>query len=265
MILSAEHVRLIRAGKKTQHRIPIRQQRDVTRKNGTTYRSQPFRPHIGMRVPVSVTQQVDGKPQAIPQRTIIVETYETLFLADGLDIIVARAEGHKTTDAFKTNWVRRHDRPWIDAQTQRLEIEPGDDVLLERFARRHADTAVWAVVFRLDPVVSPRYLAASPTSIEADYTTQPELAARGEGAAVDEVTQRRMSDQGREYDALRKAGAAEQDLDALRSLDATIVQLKTMGVRNGVNLRDQVRMQEKIRAGVERKIRDQVARRLTAA
>lgn len=279
MIITSQEARQVLAGRKTQIRVPVRDKRQVTRTNGTSYDSTPFHPHIGRRVPFSVLQQIDGKQRAVPQCTVLVETYRHDFLDDSLkgprpadaaadrayDIVAVRAEGHKTTDEFKTTWVRRHDRPWINTQTQRLEIEPSDSMLLERFAKRHADTAVWVVTFCTDPVARDRYLARSPTALESDYTFQPELAARDEHPAVDELTQRRISDEGREYDALRAAGAAEEDLQVLRDIDATIGRLKVMGTRNGVNLRDQVRMQQQIRAGVERKIREQVSRRMQAA
>lgn len=260
MILSAEHVRLIRAGRKTQHRIRVLEPRSRPAGEHPGFGN---RPHIGP-VPLSTRQRIDGKLVAVPQCTMLIVDYHQATLAD-LDITTARAEGHKTTDAYKTWWVREHDRPWINTYTLKHEIEPDDTILIERFENRHTLTPVWVLSCQPEPVTPERYIALDGRGDEHGYTTRPELSVRHIPPAVDEAMQRRISDQGREYDALRAAGAAEQDLDTLRDLDATIVRLRAMGVRNGVNLRDQVRMVQQTRTGVERKIRQQVDRRRQAA
>lgn len=89
----------------------------------------------------------------------------------------ARSEGHRTTDDFKTHWVRRYDRAWIDRELIDLAAAFDDGtsvvdwILLRRFACRHAHAAVWVVTFAVQLDAS-RYLASQTDILagSAQYT-----------------------------------------------------------------------------------------------
>lgn len=264
MIVTRTQAHQVIAGRKTQARVTVKAEREVTRPNNTTYTSVPFVPQVGGTFTVTLRDTPDtgredlhikiadvavdpgtGKPA--PQR-----------LGD-IDYHGVRAEGHKTTDDFKMWWVTHHDRAWYLKQAPD-ELSPGD--VVARFDNRHADNSVWVVTLTIDHDARPRMLHKNS---EIGYTTNPSLAMAGESEAVDRVTQEAISRAGRELDALRAMGAAEESLEDLRDIDRQIVKWRTFGLRSGVNVRDQVRMLQQVRSGLERKVREQATSRQQAA
>jgi hypothetical protein len=275
MILSPNQARLVLAGKKTQVRIPVveptltRRTRKVAGQpvpHGPEYTTQPFHPHVGRLVPISTLQTVDGKQRAVPHSVVLVTDYRHALLGDSLDDQgkAARAEGHRSTDEFKAWWVGVYDRSWINTYIKRHEIEPGDDILIERFDRRHTLRSVWVMVFEPDRTAAPRYLAPTGRGDDRGYTTVMAQAIADEPEAVDETMQRRISDQGREYDEMRAAGVDELLIDGLRKLRTQRHEFVTVAGERGINVRDEIRMLDRAQASLERKIHDQRTARRAA-
>lgn len=255
MIVSSSQARQILAGRKTQMRVRVQREREVTRPNGTTYTSVPFTPREGMRVPIAVRRSGDNGG---PVCHIIIDRAWIGSLGD-IGLRDALAEGHKTTTDFKVWWVNQHDRVWVERREP--EADPGQAA--ERFDRRWSSTAVWAFAFHRDPTEQERYPAATGRGDERGYTTSPAEAI--DDASVGDGLLKVYATEARERDAARAAGVAEEDLELLRELDATIANLKALGLRTGVSFHAQVKAQQQVRNGVERKIREQVARRQQAA
>lgn len=139
MIFTAADAKLIARGVKTQHRTPVLVRRS---KVGHDYAVTPGRCRIRV---------LDRR--RVPLGTI---TYRD-----------AKAEGHRTTDAFRVAWVRRHDRAWLQREKVDLLTSTIDDDeitsivhagLLARFAVHWAPRIVWLVEFEL-LTDGPLYLA----------------------------------------------------------------------------------------------------------
>jgi hypothetical protein len=276
VILSAEHVRLIRAGKKTEHRVPVvepsvtRRTRQVGPRAEIAGRPQrvPHGPEVetlgneprdDQQITVSVVRAVDGKSVAVPECVIIVTGYQRVLLGQSITLKAARAEGHRTTDDYRVWWVRTYDKAWVNTQTTRLGTRPDDAATLARFESRHQFKLCWQITFRHDPAAPERFLAASPIAIEDDYTTQKGLAVVGEGAAVDETVQAKIAEQGREYDRLRKAGVDEADIRILQGMRSQRWELQRVATSRGINVRSEMRMLDQAENSFMRKIQQRTA------
>jgi uncharacterized protein YhfF len=201
MIFQPELVRLIRQGRKTQTRRLVKTSQSCRYKPGKNYAVQPGR----------------GEP-AIARIQITAVRQERLGDIAYTD---ARAEGFATTDDFKTYWISVHDKAWLEHENRMLdEAEHDDGVVLDRdtwikrrsldmFEQWHADKNVWVIAFLLD--ATPRFLALRSDEL---YTTNPARALPGEPEAVDEDTQKWITDNAnltsRQWQAVEAAGR-EQD------------------------------------------------------
>lgn len=139
MIFTPTDAKLIARGVKTQHRTPVLVRRS---KIGHDYAVTPGRCRI----------------RVLDRRRVLLGaiTYRD-----------AKAEGHRTTDAFRVAWVRRHDRAWLARQKVDLLTATLDDDeiaaivhagLLARFAVRWAPCNAWVITFEL-LTDGPLYLA----------------------------------------------------------------------------------------------------------
>lgn len=154
MILEPRKARLILAGRATQHR----RQTPITARAGTDIPIRPGhdRPMIGR-----------ARIEHIEDQRLGDITYHD-----------ARAEGHRTTDDFRADWVARHDQRWI------ADRDLDDEALVDRFHARWADTIVSVITLR--PVADqPRFLASQYDILhghtnEGEFTTQ-------RGKAIDDL------------------------------------------------------------------------------
>lgn len=160
MHISTRQLNQIRGGRKTQIRVPVREPRQATRKNNTTYISQPFKPEVGatmtLREPPPPRHHEDTR---VPVRITITEAREQLLGELSFPDVIA--EGHSTTSGFQVWWVSVHDRPWIARRLQDNNSTVPDDMVIDRFHARHADTLVWAIRFEIDRSDRPRILVAA--------------------------------------------------------------------------------------------------------
>jgi hypothetical protein len=248
LILAPEQARLVLAGKKTQMRVPITQPKNVTRPNGTSYLSTP------QTFPV-------GKPHTLRSDLHVIVTDTAIVTLGDITQRDAIAEGHKTTDAFRVWWVSTHDKPWVNRYVLKHDSSPSEDMAVARFHQHHAQRDVWAITFMLDREQKPRFLAPTGHGDELGYTSTAAQGIPHEPQAVDEFSQARISADAREMDALRAAGVAERDLDRLRALDVEIAHWRMAGP----GVRDHVRQLQRGRAGLERRLREQVRNRQQAA
>jgi hypothetical protein len=137
----------------------------------------------------------------------------------------ARAEGHRTTDEFKAAWVRQHDRAWLRRQEPDLPADGSDpeplpdELLIERFDRRHADRAVWAIRFELDTSHRPRFMHRLS---ERGYTANERDAVPEEPAAVVAATQERLAAEAHERDTLRRGWLDQQQHDGAEHPEARL-------------------------------------------
>lgn len=217
MIFRPELVRLIRQGRKTQTRRPIRADEPCRYREGKDYAVQP------------------GRGQSATCR-IHVTSVRQERLGD-IPFTDARAEGFPTTEDFKAYWIAIHDAKWLEHETRMLnEAENDDGVVLDRdmwlmrrsldiFDRRHADRTVWAISFCLHVEEEVRLLALRSDEI---YVTNSAQAMRHEPEAVDEDTQKRITENAgtvqRQWGSLEQA---RRDRDrALLSREDQIVRLR---------------------------------------
>ncbi len=135
MIFTAQHARAVLDNRKTQTRRLVKAGKRCRYSEGHDYAVQPGRgkPAIGRIKILDVREEHVGDI-----------TYKD-----------ARAEGHRTTDAFKAAWVRIHDANWIERQEVTTD-EHGtidgdrwmtDTDLLPRFDARHAHKLVHVITF----------------------------------------------------------------------------------------------------------------------
>lgn len=115
-----------------------------------------------------------GRPPKKEVARITITAVEREALGE-LGFDDARAEGFRTTTAFKSYWVRLHDARWIRRAIH--DPAPGigpcldqltEQQLAERFAQRWADVEVWVIEFKLEPTVL--YLAERP-QVSGDYVS----------------------------------------------------------------------------------------------
>lgn len=290
MILSSEQVRLIQAGKKTQMRVrviepgeyqPTRLVGSRVEAGGPLQRvphgpprdTSGNEPRVGDLVAISHAKVIDGTTTPVRACSFEVLDYHRALLGASIDLVAARAEGHRTSDDYRTWWVRTHDVVWLNKYVKRHRVEHERDpsvealseALLARFENRHQFHLVWVITGRHIADAVDRMIAAEPDRIGSAYTTRMELAVKDGGGAMSEFEQRQESERAREHQALRKAGVAEQDLDRLTGLDAQICDLRQLGVSRGLDLRREIRRLQQTRDAIESKIRQQAQRGPKAA
>lgn len=119
-----------------------------------------------------------GKPATC--RVTITETRDQL--AGEATFFDARAEGYKTTEAWKAAWVRQYDRPWVKRQPQARAHD--DDHMASRFDARHANTLTQVVTLKVLSDES-RYLASQRDILTGRCDSQEYTTRRGR--AIDEL------------------------------------------------------------------------------
>ena len=136
------------------------------------YLIRPFRPVVGETVTLTKARRKDGRLETETLGKLLILAADTQTLGT-VSFQEARAEGHRTTTAFRADWVQRHDLSWL-AKHQDAE----DDLLLERFDTRWAARMVWAITFQLDTDEPARFLADR--NATTDYVDSPARALDGE-------------------------------------------------------------------------------------
>lgn len=154
MIVPPAKARMLLNGKATQHR-----------------RLMPLAAKVGQDIPI---RPAPNRPMVGRARIVSIQDER---LGD-ITYHQARAEGHRTTNDFKADWVAKNDQRWIAGR------DLDEDALLKRFNRRWADTRVYAIT--LQPVADqPLYLASQYDILHGhtntgEYTTQ-------RGKAIDDL------------------------------------------------------------------------------
>lgn len=259
MILQPGQRKLILAGRKTQLRVPVLESRTITRKNGTTYESQPFTPKAGMRIPIA-RRDPDGVVEEVCGVIVREARHQLLGNVTFHD---ALAEGHRTTVEFKAWWIRTHAPGWL--QTTERAFCPGcildtdwpgdqaptcetcggeeeidlipsrtDEELAARYDLRHGDMAVWAVTFVLDREQKPLMLAPFGRGDDHGYTSSPTQALHGEGEVVDQATVAAFAQENRERYELTTA--SERLRERARTLGRRIREETIATGRAGVDV-----------------------------
>lgn len=137
-------------------------------------RLKPLTTNVGHEIPIT-----PGTGKAPLGRARIVAAWEQR-LGD-IAYAEARAEGHRTTDDFKAQWVAENDRTWVLAPRARIVDEEG---LIARFNKRWANTIVQ--VLQLHPVADePRYLASQADILNGRTNDGEYVLARGR--AIDDL------------------------------------------------------------------------------
>jgi hypothetical protein len=151
--------------------VPPRKARLIMRGDTQHRRLTPLAAKVGHDIPIT-----PGQGKAPLGRARIVAAMEQR-LGD-ISYQEARAEGHRTTDDFKAQWVADNDRGWIG--TNDLD----DAALIARFDRRWANTIVQ--VLELHPVADePRYLASQADILNGRTNDGEYVLARGR--AIDDL------------------------------------------------------------------------------
>jgi hypothetical protein len=237
VIFRPDVARLILRGGKTATRVPVKPGEGRP----------PFR--IGHSYAVQ-----PGPGRAALARVVVLEAEHELLGDVGFE--QARAEGHRTTDDFKVAWVRQHDRAWLrrqepDPPADGSDPEPvPDELLIERFDRRHADRPVWAIGFQLDTSHRPRFMHRLS---ERGYTANERDAVPEEPEAVDAATQERFAAEARERDPVRRGWLDQQQLDERRGLEQQLSRARELARRRGIDVRNDVRVIERRIASIVRK------------
>lgn len=169
MIFTPRAARRIDAGRKTQTRRLVG---GVVRFNDGHRVQRPSFYKVDHDYPVRLDRREHGTFR-IKILAVREERLGEITLAD------ARAEGYRTTDEFKLEWVREHDRAWMERERVDLlaDLEDGvaivDWILLERFRRSHARRRVR--VFTFEPLRDVSVFMATQRDIlsgrsDGDYT-----------------------------------------------------------------------------------------------
>lgn len=206
MIFRPELARLIVRGKKTQTRRPLRRppmsEWKVSRKTGRRRRRAPWREvtidgqaFVACRYEAGRSYAVQpGRTKAADAR-IVVTSVECQRVG-AITFDAARAEGFRTTSEFKAYWTRLYEPELLAGADQRVDgihcVPLEEEMLVECFEARHADTLAWAITFELDTSHHPLLLApAAHQERDADergYTHDPQHALSGSadaGEAID--------------------------------------------------------------------------------
>lgn len=214
---------LIAAGKVRKHLAPTRV--DGQRSDWAPGHSHPVR--------------VPGKPAVC---RVLVSGIQLIDLHD----LAARDlhdTGHRTTLALARWWLRgpiarraATGSPWTD------------DEVLARFERQHDAVAV---TFVLDTMHQPRLLHQDPAQ---GYTHLPQLAATGEGEAVDAWDIERQAPAARERHRALIGLLEQQELEQQASLEARLQRLVQRARATGMDIRDELRVIEQRIHRVEQRV-----------
>jgi hypothetical protein len=151
--------------------VPPRKARLIMRGDTQHRRLTRLTTKVGHDIPIT-----PGTGKAPLGRARIVAAWEQR-LGD-ISYTEARAEGHRTTDDFKAQWVADNDKPWI------ADRDLDDEALIARFNQRWANTMVQ--VLELHPVADePRYLASQADILNGRTTDGEYVLARGR--AIDDL------------------------------------------------------------------------------
>lgn len=254
MIFQIELERLVRHGRKTITRRPVKPDQPCRYRTGHSYAVQPGR----------------GKPATC---RITITGIDRQF-AGAITLPDAVGEGFKTTDDFKAYWIALHDKPWLGKQRAFVEAlnanALADDATIDidkylaarsidRFDTSHADRAVWRIEFVLDTTLAPRLLAAQSDEL---YVTSPAMALAQEPEAVTEYEQEQITrragmvtEQWTALEASRRDGDREllsredqlariQRAARLRSVDVT---REVWALRNSLNIGNRENFERKMR------------------
>lgn len=250
MIFGPEMRRQILAGRKTVTRRPVQEPRLVRRANGTTYWTRPFGEHMAGHV---VPLQPGRGEVAVAH--LLITSIAAAFVGD-ITYLDARAEGFRTTDAFKAYWVGLYDKTWVAREERDLEQ------LVARFEARHAAARVWVVAFELTSAPL-RYMSAKPPDPgrgAGDYVTSPARALEPVEVVGDDLLER-FAQSAREDHAARQAGADDELFAERRSLEERARVLLKAAAERGVDTRDDRRVIERRLDAIEKRIRAQAARK----
>jgi hypothetical protein len=182
VIVSKFQARAIQTGKATTLRRPIDERGYATRnRRGRTEVRKPTVHQPSDRIAIRTTIKGDALCHVLITG-LRKERLGRLTFDD------ARAEGFRTTTAFKTHWVRRHDAEWIARREQEAVLPDGtieqrvmaDDALVERFDSRHAEMLVWVLSIEVERD-TPKLLAAQSDEL---YVDTPARAMPGEPEAI---------------------------------------------------------------------------------
>lgn len=283
MRVTQQEARRILEGRKTQHRFLVVEETRVTqrRRHAGGLRGplvavpsespavhRPFTPKVGGMLTVSA-------PGLPPTRVQI-----TGFTREPLGAIAFRdvlAEGHRTTDEFKTWWIARHDREWAQREPDPhawfeaaygrpaadRRLQGLEDVIagpLARFDTRWAGREVWAVTLQVQTTAGFLGIALDGHGDEHGYTTSPSETVPGIPQVVEPAVQERISAEGREVDQLRTAGVDEADVQALRRMRAQRSEYLRIATARGMNVRSELRMLDQAEASFLRKLRARTGR-----
>lgn len=233
LILPRHHVHLVIAGKQTAH----------ARLVAHCESEAPVRP--GALVPV----QKKGAGRVCSVRVSAVERRN---LTD-VDLLAARAMGHRTTAAWRLHLMRGHDRRIGAMSPEEFDAFTADPLAVELAWRdRWRDRDVWLIRFAYEPDLDERYIArgvghetqAGEQSNDArGYTTNPAMGLQGEPPAVDDATLFRYAEDAKHRHALHvaadrteaHAGAPEDEL-AMK-----LAALRVLAKRRGLNIEGDVK------------------------
>jgi 50S ribosomal subunit-associated GTPase HflX len=171
LVLPAATIRKISIGKKTQHRHPASYDARFA-----IYRPCAFK--VGEPHPI----QIGRAPGDEPVEHIEVTSPPTVHTLAELTLLDAMAEGHRTTLDFQRDWLTRHHAD------NAADFE--DDEVAHLFAKR-ASTPVWVLHIKITD--ADRFLTANPDGVQAHYTFNGVLGIRGEGPAVKDAQQRKIT------------------------------------------------------------------------
>lgn len=125
MRLTPEAVRAAERGDKTEHRLLVREPREVRRPgpqtrggkrpqragDSATYMQQPFRPSVGDSLVIQPEYRDEDPKKDKPEVRVQVTAVRTELLGE-IKPVDAIAEGHKTLADFAHHWMSRHSSAW---------------------------------------------------------------------------------------------------------------------------------------------------------
>lgn len=231
MIFSGRLARLVLRGSKTQTRRPVKPQHSDERyRVGQTHAVQP------------------GRGRAAVGRILLTDVRREAVVAITLPDAVA--EGFRGVADFARTWIHHYDPAYRPA----LE-HASDPEVLDRFAARFADQEVWVLTFELDETADPRFLHRHS---ERGYTSSPRDAVEDEPEAIDEATQRRITEQANQRDEERRMAQQEQARRRV-SADLRDAKLRMMAAERrarslGLDIRSEVRLSVLSAERAERKL-----------
>jgi hypothetical protein len=256
VILAPTEVRQVLAGKKTQARRRAAGDAPCAYVPGHDYPLERLKSPSELdeleraRIARPVRPNAQARPPRIAVARIVVTEVRREPLGE-ISLADANREGHRTTDAFRADWVARHDRRWLAG----LGADPDPAALVARFHERHAAADVWAIGFELDRSAAPRLLAARGERGYVDRRFDRNgrrIALAEEPEAVDERTQERLTAEARER---RRAFLAERAAErSLLSLELRLRHARERAARQRVDVSGDLRVIAARVAEIERKL-----------